>query len=411
MPAQGKLASTTLATERMKMPLTRNLYELDEVVAALRLCLRNGWGRALFWLHELIASLESTVALETLRTGWLEYGGGVDPLLITEAPEDSHGWISLAVRVLSAIRKTGSASAMYYLNRTVADPCRPHMTPLPRSDTIRNRRAALRNTFLAAVDPTEHTQEACSWAISLDAACRQGRRSDAFWLLQAAQPILSTETIWEGIRAGKRDAPSTEAISRLRDQSPVSQCVLYQAAAILFLSNPVAQREAMLVPQAPNQQVHLRDWALWNSLIGRRSARIYAIPSDALHSGTARGSLGPEFTTITELREPIAYLAEGCAFWKNALAVAAAQEDPFTGGLVFQDDADLERFVDTYFPDDIPDEWSRTDQVKSHGRGVSGIAPPPVPIRKDPVSRRAWLAGIATPDKKLTPHPLGVRPV
>ena len=30
-----------------------------------------------------------------------------------------------------------------------------------------------------------------------------------------------------------------------------------------------------------------------------------------------------------------------------------------------------ESFYDTYFPDDIPDEWSLAERAKSHGRGAS----------------------------------------
>ena len=35
-----------------------------------------------------------------------------------------------------------------------------------------------------------------------------------------------------------------------------------------------------------------------------------------------------------------------------------------------QSDDELEAFYGTYFPDDIPDEWSLVDQKKSHGPGV-----------------------------------------
>ena len=32
----------------------------------------------------------------------------------------------------------------------------------------------------------------------------------------------------------------------------------------------------------------------------------------------------------------------------------------------------MEEFYEKYFPDDIPDEWSKKDQQKSHGDGVLG---------------------------------------
>jgi hypothetical protein len=43
------------------MPLTRHLYELDEVTSALQTCLRKGWPRAHYWLWELLQSDEHDV--------------------------------------------------------------------------------------------------------------------------------------------------------------------------------------------------------------------------------------------------------------------------------------------------------------------------------------------------------------
>jgi hypothetical protein len=49
--------------------------------------------------------------------------------------------------------------------------------------------------------------------------------------------------------------------------------------------------------------------------------------------------------------------------------------------LAFPDDDVLEAFYSTYFPDDIPDEWSLVDQQKSHGVGCAETAPPaPLPL-------------------------------
>ena len=77
--------------------------------------------------------------------------------------------------------------------------------------------------------------------------------------------------------------------------------------------------------------------------------------------------------------------------------------DEPTGSVIFPDDDTLEQFFDTYFPDDIPDEWSKEDQLKSHGRGVQETAPPPPEepqIREEPVSQRAWNCGIHVRVKK-----------
>ena len=54
----------------------------------------------------------------------------------------------------------------------------------------------------------------------------------------------------------------------------------------------------------------------------------------------------------------------GSEFWDEAVAERGGW------AAVRSDDAVREWFYDTFFPDDIPDEWSRADQAKSHGGGV-----------------------------------------
>ncbi len=54
----------------------------------------------------------------------------------------------------------------------------------------------------------------------------------------------------------------------------------------------------------------------------------------------------------------------GSEFWDEAVAERGGWQ------AVRSDDEVREWFYETYFPDDIPDEWSRADQGKSHGGGV-----------------------------------------
>jgi hypothetical protein len=115
-----------------------------------------------------------------------------------------------------------------------------------------------------------------------------------------------------------------------------------------------------------------RAWASWTPLIGTRKARIYEIPTEALTPTTTRGSLSTKYTNIGELRDPVPSLFEGCAWWRARLQEVGAVQDEETGAVLFPTDDVLETFYANYFPDDIPDEWSREDQLKSHGRGVAG---------------------------------------
>jgi hypothetical protein len=104
-----------------------------------------------------------------------------------------------------------------------------------------------------------------------------------------------------------------------------------------------------------------------------RKARLYAIPVEALHAKTTRGSMMYKYTNIQDLREPILLLPTACAFWRRVTAEAGFKVDGDT--VEVPDDEAYEAFYDKYFPDDIPDEWSLADQHKSHGRGLINLPP------------------------------------
>ena len=148
-------------------------------------------------------------------------------------------------------------------------------------------------------------------------------------------------------------------------------------------------------------------WATRIEEVGRRRARLYAIPAEALHSQTTRGRIPRKYTNIDDVRDPVQVLSEGCTFWQKTLQIHGIEIDETTGATVFPDDTALESFYDVHFPDDIPDEWSMEDQLKSHGRGVQESAPPApenLPVRETPVSRRAWNSGIHVRPKKVEPR-------
>ena len=376
------------------MPLTRNLYELDEVVSALQVCLCKGWPRALFWLRELVASEEEALASQTLTDTWLRYGGGVDPGLLV-LPEDA--WINRGVRTMAAIQTAGSLHAVHFLTLV---PSRASMTPIPRNAAAAIRRAKRSAAFVASLDPSEQVspEDAANFWISFDSACRQGVRTDALWLLQAAQPIFSADAMWSALRIASRGPVChVEILQRAATPHPIQQ-LLFQAAATLHLCIPSQERAAYVPPRVS----HLQRQA-WDSQVGRRKSRLYAIPVEALHADTIRGRIPHKYTNIDDLRDPVLILSEGCTFWQNVLRAHGIETDEATGATIFPDDTALESFYDTYFPDDIPDEWSMEDQLKSHGRGVQETAPPAPadpPIRETPVSRRAWNCGIHVRPKK-----------
>ena len=93
----------------------------------------------------------------------------------------------------------------------------------------------------------------------------------------------------------------------------------------------------------------------WPAPEGTRAARLFALPKHLV----ATSRLHPTGLDVLT----------GCAFWKRTLEESAVREEASraAGWLMFDggDDAS-ETFYETYFPTDIPDEWSSLEREKSH---------------------------------------------
>ena len=373
------------------MPLTRNLYEMDECVSALQTCIRKGWPAALFWLWELVVSEEEELATTTLTRCWLLWGGGYDAGLFGLRDDQ---WPERGVRVMAAIKAAGSMNSERFLELTATMPGRPSMTSRPTNAKVAERRRMRAAAFVATISPEESLtrEEAARFWISFDSACRQGLRTDALWLLQAAP--LSSDAMWSALLTAARGFGTAESITLLRAKSTMADQLLFQAAATMLLCTPTAGRVLNNEARAYHEK---RDWELWTTACGRRSARLHAIPREALHRETTRGKIPYKYTNIADVREPIQLLHDGCAFWRRALLGHGIIYEADSDTLLFPSDEVTESFYDCYFPDDTPDEWSRQDQEKSHGRGCEETAPPApaeLRIREEPVKPREWNCAI-----------------
>jgi hypothetical protein len=117
----------------------------------------------------------------------------------------------------------------------------------------------------------------------------------------------------------------------------------------------------------------------------RKTDRVFEIPYMCLYGMTIRGSLSQKETTLSEIRNIESNLLQG-GWWLERLKTEYSE---------LATDEDRERFYDTEFPEDIPDEWPLADQQKSHGCGAAvadGVAPsvPRVLERWFPLERSIW---------------------
>lgn len=307
------------------MPLSRHLYELDEVTSALQTCLRKGWPRAHYWLWELLQSNEHDLALNSLQNAWILFGSPVDRSILTVDPTDQDAWVALLRRIEIAIYQTKKDAVFYMLQRT---------DEVTLSDPVTKG----------------------NFATSLKAACSENKRRLALRLLREAKATHTDDEI------------DTLIGSNYDSEDPEIRLAL-QAIAVLSMCPTTAPPQN---EEKDTIEAHMkRAWASWTPLIGTRKARIYEIPTEALTPTTTRGSLSTRYTNIGELRDPVPSLFEGCAWWRARLEAVGAAQDEETGAVVFPSDSVLEEFYAIHFPDDIPDEWSMEDQLKSHGRGLA----------------------------------------
>jgi hypothetical protein len=101
--------------------------------------------------------------------------------------------------------------------------------------------------------------------------------------------------------------------------------------------------------------------------VGRRERRVHQIPNSCLYGTTLRGRSKWAQNNFTQLYNIEKYLV-GCPFWDEVLEEYADIDEK--GTINWNSDDKMEEFYEKYFPDDIPDEWSKKDQQKSHGDGV-----------------------------------------
>lgn len=263
------------------------------------------------------------MAASCLQNAWILYGAPADPTILTaDQPTDPESWIHLFRRIERAVEQTKGSAVAFMMART-------HEITLETAVTKANM-----------------------W-ISLRAAAQENKRRLVLRILEESRKFFTDDEIDTALK-NPYDSEDAEIRSAL------------QGLAALALCQPEVTGE---IEKDTLLSHYRKTWASWTPLIGKRTGRVYEIPTEALTPTTTRGALSIKYTNIGELRDPVPSLFEGCAWWRSQLEQIGATQDDETGAVVFPNDDVLEAFYATHFPDDIPDEWSLDDQLKSHGRG------------------------------------------
>jgi hypothetical protein len=348
------------------MPLSRHFYSLDEVQAALLYTTsRNNPTEALFWCQEMLLSGCVGEAISTLFQSWLWNTGPmrlkwlIDAYKTLASDELSEDDVLLATYRLASTHHTNRDNSLW--NILVLNLQNPNEMP----DSVTRK--------TPYVIPSEDEKE-----LYFIRAMYQGKAHSAWWISR----YIDDERIWilldwfaENIHT-KFKEDYKKCLEALRDYESLLGYKSYEydiiircAAIIVICIQPEKQEESfrpLLTEIDKNNAQTLNELA---ASVGRRERRVHQIPSACLYGTTMRGISKWAQSNYTQLYNVEKYLV-GCPFWDEVLEEYADVDDE--GIIKWKTDDKMEEFYEKYFPDDIPDEWSKKDQQKSHGDGVLG---------------------------------------
>ena len=337
------------------MPLTRHFYALDEVHAALQYASgRNDRLETLFWCKELLWSQCVGETISTLFESWLWHKGPFQLQWLLGA------WATLASEELSEddiLLSAYQLSAISYRHR---DHSLWNILVLTAQGAEPERLTPKTPTTLPSLDKRE-----CYFVRAL----YQGKAYSAWWMSRH----MATDRVWElltwyATHCTSNGASYHTCINALQNYEQLlgyrteEYDTVIRCLAVLSLSLSPSQQahsfSSLPLVLDTNSKDRLSEWS---QLLGRKSYRVYSIPKNCLYGATCRGRLPWRCSTISQLNET--HLI-GCPFWEEAIS-----EYALIDGLIIHWNSE-EQFYDRYFPDDLPDEWTKAEKERSHGDGL-----------------------------------------
>ena len=312
------------------MVLTRHLYSLDEVHAALVYASqRSDCSETVFWCRELIDSGYAAEAISTLFSAWMWHRGPFDLQ-----------WLVRAAKTLASDAVTEEdilISAHHLSQRSMRD----HSLWTILTSTVPDRvtpRTPACSRMLG--DPKE---------IFFFRALYQGKATSAWWIARHMEPsrvwellsaYVDSSVYAESYRVCFQVLQHYESLLGYRAEDSNILCLAVLSACL----SPAQQEKSFRALSEPAVVVVPIEGTI-------RSGRRYSIPTACLYGDTERGRMTWSQSTLRSLRE---------LDWSG----------PFWDEHKWTTEEEREAFYDRFFPDDPPDEWTLAEQQRSHGDGV-----------------------------------------
>lgn len=343
--------------------LTRHLYRFDEVMASCMFTLASGRVReSLFWTAELVRSGYAADAIYCMLYVWAFTLG---PLRLE--------WARRAWEVFhhEEIEDTSILQYAQALASCIAS--RPALGKNASEETTYTNTKDTTAILLCLAKPHIESLKGPAMLRDYCTVATQGWKA----LEKSAGPDARLRQLLSGLQRVET-CVGEEYADRLKT---ILFAVGYLGCCHLKGEQKVASWRPLILRELDEEA---KEWLKERSGL-RKTDRIFEIPYMCLYGMTIRGSLSQKETTLSEIRNIESNLLQG-GWWLERLKTEYSE---------LATDEDRERFYDTEFPEDIPDEWPLADQQKSHGCGAAvadGVAPsvPRVLERWFPLERSIW---------------------
>jgi hypothetical protein len=314
--------------------LTRNLYDLEEVKASLTYSLLIGKTReSIFWAQEILASECGWELGGVLIRFWIEYCCPNDffiPVKIRRLDFDGDmdkDIIAIIMRLCACKKQNRVMEIIVKGFASMPWPCyrvNPNKEQLLEAEE-RSKVCGLEPIQCFKISQALATRRAGrAWHIA-DRCLVDGVRKLLRLITCAREKVVIDCLV---------DLSETEGFRRIS----LAACCIILADVDSFRTDVEYSDIAGLMMSADS----------WIKKQGQRQGRIYDIEKRALYGLKKKAD-------IRELYDIYPRLAAATPFWQRIVA-----------GYDMTSDEAKEKFYETWFPNDIPDEWSLEDQQKSH---------------------------------------------
>jgi len=324
--------------------LTRNLYDLQEVKASLAYAmLVRKLRESLFWAQEILASECGWELGEVLIQFWLQYCCPYDmslPVAIKtldyEGDMDTE-IVAVIMRLIQA--QTGENKIMEIFVEGFNQypfPCykvKPRKEKIPFARMLSEKSGIPAKICLKIWNALGKGEVSRAWHIAFqEGKGKEGAVADIIPLLAEGIPSKTIDCLLE--------------LSNILELKVHSYIACFLLIGLSKAEKIKARKKTDI--EYDNIPGLMLSVSSWFKKQGKRVGRVHAIEPRALYGLEKKAELH-------ELYDIYPRLKDATPFWQRIIA-----------GYDLTDDNKKEEFYDTWFPNDIPDEWSLEDQKMSH---------------------------------------------